>query len=101
MLGFDDIALNVGKRCLPHELLPLDLRGFLDLVGLAPFFRNFAVGLRLHQFGRRINVADQRVDRLDVVGFQGDADVSGGFGLAPGAAISAPRMSSASAGFDR
>ena len=56
---------------LPHQLLPLLLRGFLHLVGLALFFGDLAVRLRLHQLRRRIDVADQRVDGLHVVGGQG------------------------------
>ena len=59
----------------------MHLRGLLDLVGLALFLGNLPVGLRFHQFRRRIDVADQGVDGLHIVSRKSLADVAGGLHL--------------------
>ena len=50
------------------SILALHLRLALHLVGALQLVGDLPVGLRLHQLRRRHDVADQRVDALDVVG---------------------------------
>ena len=57
------------------------MRGFLHLERLALFFGDLAVDLSLHQLGRRVDIADQRVDGLHIVSVQSGPDVLRGFGL--------------------
>lgn len=82
LLGTDNLMLDVRQRSLAHELLALLLRGFLHFVGLALFFGDLSLCLRLHQRGGWVNVADERVDGLHVVSPDGGANVLGGLDLA-------------------
>src|SRR5262249_17908394 len=59
LLGLDHVLLDVGGGGLAHELLALLLRRLLYLVRLLLFLRDLAVGERLHQLRRRVDVADQ------------------------------------------
>jgi hypothetical protein len=45
LLGTDHLLLDVGEGGLAHELLTLLLRGHLNLVGLALFLGDLAIGL--------------------------------------------------------
>src|SRR5437773_8788425 len=69
----------------------LVLRGALRLVGLALLFGDLAVGLSSHQFRGRIDVADERVNRLHVVGTDGLTNVARRLRFAVGRAPSKSR----------
>ena len=58
LLRADNLVLYVRKGRLPNELLALHLGRFLRLVGFLLFLGDLAVGLRLHQLRRWIDVAD-------------------------------------------
>ena len=65
--GIDHLGLGGGQRRGLFELLPDALRQALGLVGDAFLLGDLAIGQRLHQLVGRHDVADQGIDRADVV----------------------------------
>ena len=87
LVGVHHLLLDVGEGGGLHEFLALALRGLLRRVGFPFLLGDFAVGLGFHQLDGRCDIADERVDRLHVVGGEGGADVRGGFDLAVAAGV--------------
>ncbi len=75
------VLLDVGDAPSPARASGAALGGLLHLVGLPLLLGDLAIRLRVHEFSRRRDVADQRVDGLNVVSLDRRADVASGFGL--------------------
>ena len=69
-------SLCIRDRRLALEHLPLHLRLALRVVRALQLVGDLAIGLGLHQLRRRHDVADERVDALDVVGLDRLLDMS-------------------------